>query len=261
MLRCRLERVTTCPHPTARRPRAPAEPAVSPAPKPTPSTDRRTTRRGARRRTRVPARDTRRTHHGPSSARSPDERHVVRQHAPLQLLHRRSRIDPEVLRQDVPTALERLERILLAPRAIRRLGKQQPATFPKRFILDKAGGRLDCLREPTQPQHCLHEQFVRLGVQLVQACRLDHGLGDDRQVLVGISAGPPTKGVAQDECGAVPLADLDQFAASPEALLENVGVHGDRVATEAVPIRRGPDGLRTQVAAQPVDAAVDHLRR
>ncbi len=205
MPRCRHERVTTCPRRTARPLRAPPEPAVSPAPKPAPSTGRRTTQRGSviGPESRPGAMVRRSTGLRRHIAR---ERHVVCQHARLQLLHRGSRIDPELLHQDAPTALERLERFLLAPRAVCRLGKEQPATFPQRSFLDQSGGRLDRLGKPTQPQHCLHKQLVRLGVQLVQTCGLDHSLGDHRQVLVGIAPGPATQGIAQNECGAVPLA-------------------------------------------------------
>ena len=102
---------------------------------------------------------------------------------PFELLQLRSRIDSELLHQDVASSAIRLERIRLPPRSVEREYVLRPEPFAIRLLGDRPFELGYQVVVPSERELRVVEKLERVDTAVVESRRL--GLGDRLATQVG----------------------------------------------------------------------------
>jgi hypothetical protein len=183
------------------------------------------------------------------------ERRILVENPALELPQRQRRLDPERLHERAPRIAVRLQRICLPPRAVQREHQLGTQPLPQRVLADEQLELADQLGAPAEREIALDPLLQRLQPKPVEP--LDLGL---RPALVGELGqrrpSPEREGLPEQH---VRLRGRGGPGLSHE-LLEAVQVQRGAIGTKLVRGGDRPDDAVAQLAAEPRDVRLEHLR-
>ena len=155
---------------------------------------------------------------------------------------------------------DRAQRLGLAARLVLRPREQRPAPLAQRGRLHHALRHRQHVEVQPCSQGRVHPELLRLEPELLEPCRLDHRRVPRLDVLVRRPA-PEVERLRHHRRGALRLAEQQQLLAAQGQPLEAVRVDLLGGNLQRVAVGRGLDVSRSQLAAQPHDAALQGLAR
>ena len=166
-------------------------------------------------------------------ARHGVERRVLLQHEPLELLQPRRRVDPELVLQHPPEALERFQRLRMPAAAVESEHQLPSQPFPERMAADERVELGDELRVPAERQLGVDALLQAREVLLDEPRLLQPGerlreLGERR-------AAPQRQRTPQRGGGIVRAAVRERVASLRVETLEGTQIERVAVEVEAVP--------------------------